>query len=79
MEYRGHNYLRYIKYRFEYALKEVMALRHSKRFLKRLWQSLSNTTKLYLLDSLLREVYVPNSTNMAAQGYFLYLNGGVTG
>ena len=63
MEYRWHNEWLYIEYRFKYALKEVMALRHSKRFLKRLWQSLSNTTKLYMLDSLLIEVCVSNSCN----------------
>ena len=71
MEYRCHNYLLYIKYRFEYALKEVMALRHSKRFLKRLWRSLSNTTKLYMLDSLHIEVCVSNSSNSRATKFFL--------
>ena len=59
MEYRWHNEWLYIEYRFKYALKEVMAL-------KLLWQSLSNTTKLYMLDSLHIEVWVSKSCNSRA-------------
>ena len=71
MEYRWHNEWLNIEYRFKYALKEVMALRHSKRFLKRLWRSLSNTTKLYMLGSLHIEVCVSNSSNSRATKFFL--------